>query len=139
MPLEFRIATLRFNRNLSMRVNSASRKPAPDPSPWPADGTGYISIPMVMHALRGCGQSTVYKWCDDGLLPRPTKIGLSAVGWPVEQARQMVIDLPEKAAALRAQKAAAKDAKLAAQRAAAKDEKLAAQRAAGMRTAGSAE
>lgn len=100
-----------------MGVPGISKKPVPDPAPWPADG--YISVAMLMHALRSCGQSTIYKWCDDGLLPRPTKIGLSAVGWPVEQARQMVIDLPAKAAALRAQKAA--------------------QRAAGMRTAGIAE
>ena len=41
----------------------------------------YLRVPEITKKL-GLDRTTIWRWCRDGLCPRPVKLGKQAIGWP---------------------------------------------------------
>lgn len=66
----------------------------PDFGPWPP--VGYVGIEKMMAAVGVASPQTIYKYVKSGYLPAAQHIGLNKIGWPVEQARQAIAELPNR-------------------------------------------
>lgn len=65
--------------------------------PWPE--LGYVTKKHLAQVLGRSSPRGVDSLIEQGLIPHPIAIGLSRVGWPVQEARQAVEELPTKVAA----------------------------------------
>ena len=79
---------------------SRRRELRPEAAPWPE--VGFVGIAAMRVALNRCSAQTVYNYIADDLLPPMIDIGINRVGWPVDVARQALVDLPAKVAAKKA-------------------------------------
>lgn len=79
-------------------------KTAQAAEPWPK--VGFINPAQMRAALGRSSEQTVRNYITRGLLPAPLWIGPNRRGWPVEQARQALAELPAKVQATRARPAA---------------------------------
>lgn len=70
---------------------------AHQPSPLPVEG--FASRDQVRCAFGGISISTLYRWMDEGQLPRPVQLGPGRVGWPVEQIRERIEQLKSQSVA----------------------------------------
>lgn len=51
--------------------------------------TRILRLPEIIE-MTGYGRSTIYLYIKQGIFPRPVKIGRRAVGWPVDEVRNVM-------------------------------------------------
>lgn len=83
---------------------SKQRQLRPQDATWPS--VGYVGVPGMRLAMGGCSHQTVYTYIREGLLPPMIDIGIGRRGWPVDVARQAIVELPGKIAARKARRKA---------------------------------
>lgn len=44
----------------------------------------YVRVREITHKL-SLNRVTIWRWCRDGLFPRPVKLGRQAIGWPASE------------------------------------------------------
>lgn len=66
----------------------------PDFGPWPP--VGYVGLEKMMAAVGVASPQTIYSHVQAGYLPAPQRTGPNRIGWPVEQARQAIAELPNR-------------------------------------------
>ena len=44
----------------------------------------YLRVPEITQKL-GLDRTTIWRWCRDGLFPRPVKLGRQAIAWPTSE------------------------------------------------------
>lgn len=88
------------NINTQSDPGSRRRQLRPEAAVWPE--VGFVGIAAMRLALNRCAAQTIYNYIAEGLLPPMVDIGPNRVGWPVEVARQALVDLPAKVAARKA-------------------------------------
>ena len=58
--------------------------------------TKFLRMPAVLERT-GLSRSTVYDMMDRGEFPRPVKIGVRAIAWPIERVDQWMAEKAEAA------------------------------------------